>query len=541
MRRKLYIINNGLKDLRGHYFETSVSIAEASRSLGLAPVLAANIACPSQIVPDGLEFHAAFTTDHWMSHPPPSQPDLAGLRADPTALASNTIEDLIDGRIRFEDYLDARFLPEAHLLPEATHRLEIAQAASAARRARIKNVAKAIIPPGVLKLRPGLKRVLRQLIPPFAWSRLRTFATLPRHPAAEGSAAPTDRLEILLTNAGARREYEYAIRFRQDLQRLLCLTGCSAVDHVFLPTAHGRELCAIVDLMSNWPSAWRPTFHLEFRHALAPARDGVSSDEYLYYAAHRACFEYARAFPVSDNCRFYTDSTELSQEYEQISGLEFGVLPIPFRARLLGSRSRGDGPLQIGYFGDVRLEKGFHWLPQLVTAMMDKYVRSRRVCFLLQASLIHPEHEPLGREALAQLKRYPEDLVRLVGIDGPLSSDEYYRLVSETDILVCPYDPAIYRNRTSGTLAEAIAAGIPTVVPQGSWLARQQSGGSGETFLDLESFIEAVRLICDDYASYHSRAKAGQYAWLAFHSPERLVRCLLGESIQWPASDAKVA
>jgi hypothetical protein len=33
MKPKLYIINNGLKDLRGHYYETSVSIAEASLSM----------------------------------------------------------------------------------------------------------------------------------------------------------------------------------------------------------------------------------------------------------------------------------------------------------------------------------------------------------------------------------------------------------------------------------------------------------------------------------------------------------------------------
>ena len=107
MERKLYIINNGLKDLRGHYFETSVSIAEAGRSVGLLPVLAAHVTCPRDIVPDGLEFHAAFTTDHWMiaasaalsPTPRPAGPSWP-------IVAANSIEALRSGvRSDFDDYL----------------------------------------------------------------------------------------------------------------------------------------------------------------------------------------------------------------------------------------------------------------------------------------------------------------------------------------------------------------------------------------------------------------------------------------------------
>ena len=105
---KLYIINNGLKDLRGHYFETSVAVAEASQSLGLHAILAAHVTCPCDIVPEGLDFHGAFTTDHWMAHPPSAQPDLHGLRGELTRLAAHSIEDLMAGKIRFDEYLEAR-------------------------------------------------------------------------------------------------------------------------------------------------------------------------------------------------------------------------------------------------------------------------------------------------------------------------------------------------------------------------------------------------------------------------------------------------
>ena len=215
-----------------------------------------------------------------------------------------------------------------------------------------------------------------------------------------GTSTAWDQLQVSLEQIGMSHESEYSLRFRQDLERLLCLTGCTPGDHVFLPTAHGRELCAILELMATWPRAWQPVFHLEFRHALALAGDGVLSEDHPYCALHRVFFEFARAFPVNDRLRLYTDSDGLSTEYEQLSGLEFGVLPIPFRSRLLKSRSRGAGPLCIGYFGDVRDEKGFHWLPDLVQAMFGDYVEPGRVRFVIQASLVHPEQEPLSKAAV---------------------------------------------------------------------------------------------------------------------------------------------
>ena len=236
MRRKLYIINNGMKDLRGHYFETSVSIAEASKSLGLHAVLAAHVNCPSDIVPDGLEFHAAFTTDHWMAEPPPPQPDLGGLRCDPNLLASNTIEELIAGRIGFKEYLEARFHPEDGLTHGFATRLDRATPAALSGRARMKRLAKAVVPPVFLSSRPLFKRMLRQLVPPFAWNRLKAVVGRRRHSEAQGAPPPSNRSEFLLTKIGTPQEYDYSIRFQQDLERLL------------LPDRlHGRGPCLSAD------------------------------------------------------------------------------------------------------------------------------------------------------------------------------------------------------------------------------------------------------------------------------------------------------
>jgi hypothetical protein len=117
--------------------------------------------------------------------------------------------------------------------------------------------------------------------------------------------------------------------------------------------------------------------------------------------------------------------------------------------------------------------------------------------------------------------------VRLVGLDGPLTPEEYYRLVADADLLLCPFDAHAYRRRSSGTLTEAVAAGIPTVVTAGTWLERHQPPGSGESGWDLSSFVEAVRRVCDDYPRYLERARAARDRWLAVHTPTNLVKTLL--------------
>jgi hypothetical protein len=134
------------------------------------------------------------------------------------------------------------------------------------------------------------------------------------------------------------------------------------------------------------------------------------------------------------------------------------------------------------------------------------------------------------------LERTEGDAVRLIGRDGPLTPEVYYRELAGMDVLLCPYDPAAYRNRSSGALAEAAAAGIPTVVPAGTWLARQQPPGTGETFTDRDSFVRAVRRVVERYPDFHAEATAARVRWRETHSPRQLVLRLLGRSGQVAAS-----
>jgi hypothetical protein len=54
-----------------------------------------------------------------------------------------------------------------------------------------------------------------------------------------------------------------------------------------------------------------------------------------------------------------------------------------------------------------------------------------------------------------------------------LSTEDYRALVFSSDIILLPYDRDNYYARSSGILVESLVAGIPVIVPAGTWMAEQ--------------------------------------------------------------------
>src|SRR5262245_10735727 len=78
MKRQFLIVNNGTTELRGHYFETATSVAEAAHAAGFRVSLATHVDCPVTGLPAWLDCHPVFRVDHWAQRvhfdPPPAAP-----------------------------------------------------------------------------------------------------------------------------------------------------------------------------------------------------------------------------------------------------------------------------------------------------------------------------------------------------------------------------------------------------------------------------------------------------------------------------------
>jgi hypothetical protein len=521
--RQFAIVNNGMTDFRGHYFENAVAIAEAAVERGFRVTLAAHADCdlsdPDHPLPPGVAVFPLFRLNHWGNLRVERPAGEFGLRGSLAALQRTPFDAVLDGSATMDEFLRARFEPA----PEPP---------APSGRDRVKRLTNTLVPPLVMRLVRGrhlAKSVLRELAPPGLWGLAKRRDIPDPHPAAPGVE---ECLVTALKAAGIEIEADLTRQFQADLDRFLCLTGIGPGDHVYLPTAHGREALAVRRLVAEL-GAGSPTFHLVFRHAVStPAEvDAGTADQFHrdYTAVHRAYFDAVRGFPDTPRVRFYTDTTPLAVDYTTLAGLPFDVIPIPFRTGLLPPpKAHADGPLCVLFLGDVRAEKGFALLPGLVRDLHETHVRTGRVRFVIQATLHKDESDPALLAALDELAKYPREHVHLVGRDRFLPGSEYYDLLAAADVVLCPYRVENYRSRSSGVLAEAILSGKAAVVPKGTWLASALPDGAGEAFRGPAELAAAVRAVCDDYPAYRARAAAGRRAWQAYHTAENLVAQLVG-------------
>ncbi|HJT33115.1 MAG TPA: hypothetical protein VJ783_13820 [Pirellulales bacterium] len=526
MRKQFILLHNGLRDHRGHYFETSVSVAEAARRAGWHPVLAAHVDCRTELLPSGLEAHSIFRTDHWMDQPP--------------------AEDESDTKVAFRSGEGHSFAERKATLGQI--RWGLGKAWWAADRATFYLLPPVAYDGGRWLARWCTPRILRrqyrvQVRARLAQAARRLKLLRPSRESDIGHGSPNinralktpDRADLVgnalaaLQPYGQAHELEYGLIFLDDLERLLNVTGAGAGDHVWLGTAHAREVLA-VGLAVRRMGPQSPTFHLEFRHSLFRSEPTPAELEQApIVRLYRTCFSLYEQHGLSERIKFYTDTAELSRDYQLLTRQPIGVLPIPFRGELISAAERRPGePLRLAYLGEARDEKGFPLLPGLIDRLFEDYLRSGRARLLIQANVTAPQYNPQSAVALQRIKRYPEQYVELFGLDAPLSPEAYYGLVSQADVVLLPYDRDRYRACSSGTLAEALAGGRPSVVPARSWMSAQMPPGAGETFHDAASLGSAVERLIDNYDDYRSRAAAHAAAWQTTHAPDALVAALCG-------------
>jgi hypothetical protein len=511
---KFYIINNGMKDLRGHYFETAISIAEAARDMGWRPILTGHATCELGMIPEWLEFYPVFRTDHWMASKIEDQSHIE-TQINFAEYHQASIENVKASKATFQQFINSRF----YIRPElnAWNIVPVKQTLFTRITHRIKDVYNN---DGLAKLLLlSLEKIFREFCPPIFLKLLKKVLS------------PFLKKQMVTPNRKLSFDMDHELQscslFKNDLSKILALTKASPRDFVFLPTAHGRELLAIAQICEEAKIA--PRFGLEFRHALDfPLVILPPGEEHAYVGQHRFYFEKIKEKGLSNKISLFTDTKELAEDYVKFSDLNFSVLPIPFRQDFLENHNvilpNNEEKLRIVYIGDPREEKGFHWLPFLIDFLSTDYLIPNKVVLEIQAS-VHPVNSELKCiNALEILKSYPKEWINFHGLNGPLNPESYYKLLSNAHVIICPYDKLTYHSRSSGTLTEAIAAGVPTIVPAKTWLSNQQPNGSGLPFDGLQDFLIQTKNLIDLYPVFLEKAKLAKIEWQKKQDPKDLIK-----------------
>jgi hypothetical protein len=311
----------------------------------------------------------------------------------------------------------------------------------------------------------------------------------------------------------------YANEFRDFARRV----GARSGDLIFAPTLGAAELTGI-SLYTVARGAETFEWHLLFRRDLPDPKNIFHVKELINLRRVKEAFNEFNSHFDKERNYFYTDTAELSAHYNGLGIFPFLTLPIPINDSLTPRKRMGKMPLVVSYLGDARVEKGFHLLPKLIKDLHSAGWEEDRVKFRIQANL------PLAG-SIARVAHVKKTLARMEGagleiLEGPFDSNQYHMLIHSSDVILLPYCTMSYQARSSGIFAEALAAGIPTVYPRGSWM-EECAGDSGSVrFGNSNELSSALIMLLSCYPEYESRSWNFSDDWRKVHSATNLVKSL---------------
>lgn len=274
------------------------------------------------------------------------------------------------------------------------------------------------------------------------------------------------KLRSRMQNMGVQRA------FGEDTRTAFQQTPLQDGDVVFIPTLSERDMLGLLDYLRACPESKRASWHLLFRRNIYQGTEFGYAQQNQSLQQLAGCFRAFQAGLDGHTVQFYTDTDRLTDQYNRLGAGQFTTLPIPVNPRLHqhAKEASRNGRLKVVYAGDARQEKGYHYLPQIVSTLLQNDAVRDLVEFEFQSNFNHARPEDGTEELLSrsELQQMPADRVKLHM--QPMSSEDYFDLVSSADILLILYDHLNYYARSSGILIEALIAGIPVVTSAASWM-----------------------------------------------------------------------
>lgn len=240
-------------------------------------------------------------------------------------------------------------------------------------------------------------------------------------------------------------------------------------DIIFIPTLSLEDTRAVHRILKTIPEAKDCQWILLYRRNLFDGRNPGYRGQLNNKLEWRKVFA---SFMECDNVRFLTDTEELSDQYQTLGVAHFETVPIPMNPDFQLMGRTAPQQFQIVYAGDARYEKGYQYFPHIAEQFV-MHGNTKDVSFRLQSNFSFREvrDDPVvvvSRDSLEAMKQPAIELIK-----HHVSSEEYLELVRSATVIPLLYDRENYYARSSGALAEALAAGIPVVVPSASWLSLQ--------------------------------------------------------------------
>ncbi len=313
----------------------------------------------------------------------------------------------------------------------------------------------------------------------------------------------------------------------EDLSRL---PAAEPEDLVFLNSARPIQVAALIEWRRTMRPDRRPIIVVESVSTgleVSPISGGLKvtvpdprSDP------KAALFRYvARRLPREANAAFHfvTFNAFPTELFRLLLDYPVRTLPSPFRALARLRNRAGARPVTVSILGHQRPVKGYHLLPVVVRELLAARADIR----VFVQNVASQE----GADTQKKLCEMAQGADRLTVEQTPASRTRWPQLLEMADLIVCPYQPQFYVAGFSAVLNEALANGIPVVVPAGTTLERlvQECGGPGTCFeaFDAGSIVAATSQLLDRFDHFATLAHEAGLRWPETRGPARLVDALL--------------
>lgn len=501
--KKFIIIDHSLSNLQGHYYECSISVAEAVQKQGYTAIIVTNKSFSSDLYPENIKIIPEFEVD-WLNN---YNRQLSSLQNQ----INNFTETLINFNWQniiqnYQQKITYQIFKLKLTKPNAKLFLEKLEGSTS-------------------RLIGWIKKdiSLIQYIPltNTFWGLLKIIWGLIRFP-----------FNILLKSLLTIWLKLFAIKpktFQQSLVDILQQIQPNSEDHIFIHTLSIEQLEDLLNILVNSEQNHLPQYHIMLRRDI---------DDPLVKNAQgmgiRACLnQFYRSQLFPNKVRFYTDTLPLIERYNSLSPVQFLEIPVPFRQEKLLKflelplDKEENNLIHLVYLGDARTEKGYLYLPQIIEQLWAEYFATNKVKITIQSNFNIDNGEIGILATRLKLEQYPEKQVKI--IKKAMKAEEYYQLLASADVVIIPYNTNSYYYRTSGVLIESLAVGKPVIVPANSWLATQVDETRAGIYQQPEDISKIIIKVISNLQQYQNNAQAFSWNWRQKHSPNYLISCLLSE------------
>ena len=331
-------------------------------------------------------------------------------------------------------------------------------------------------------------------------------------------------------------------QFAEDCETLFQASGLPDSGHVFFANMSELDLLGLTRFLSSKPQTRSSQWHVQFHFNIFEGRDPEYGSQPSRWRRMQTHLKSAVDRVPGHALRFYCTTDSLARQYNRLGVADFKELAYPINAVFSG-RTASAGPrepLRLVCAGGVRKEKGHDQVAHLVDDLWNDYFAPGRLQLVLQARKM--KHGDAPRLPILRTRNQAELPTTYHDIDGdhrepircirhPLPTDQYVKLIKEADIGLFLYDSRRYFTRRAGVLGEYLCAGVPVIVPAGSWLAEQIAE---PTFRHIERQISQLPALATRHAGQltWSNARKEEAAQTGLAIPEASVAA--SESIEVP-------